>query len=345
MADKAIGSLTQTTTLGLNDLLVLEQNNTAKSISGQNLVNLLAAALDGHGGIVSIAKTSSSGTNPKVDTYTITFADESTTTFTVTNGLKGDQGDQTYVWIRYASRQPVADSDLTTTPDKWIGIYVGTSATAPTTRGSYTWYEYKGEKGDTGDPAELDVAEIRYQAGSSGTEVPTGTWSSTVPVVAQGQYLWTRTTLEFNSGSPVVSYSVSRIGVDGTGTGTVQSVNDVQPDANGNVALNADDIPTSGGSDVATDLAAMSSAIGNKANPSLAVSVTIAVADWSNQTCTKSVSGVTASNNIVIAPDPASFLAYGEAQIRATAQGSGTVSFACESVPDAAVTVIVLIVG
>lgn len=245
MADKAIGSLVQTTTLGLNDLLVLEQDNTAKSISGQNLVNLLAAALDGHGGIVSIAKTSSSGTNPKVDTYTITFADESTTTFTVTNGLKGNKGDQTYVWIRYASRQPVADSDLTTTPDKWIGIYVGTSATAPTTRGSYTWYEYKGEKGDTGDPAELDVAEIRYQAGSSGTEVPTGTWSSTIPVVAQGQYLWTRTTLEFNSGSPVVSYSVSRIGVDGTGTGTVQSVNDVQPDANGNVVLNADDIPTS----------------------------------------------------------------------------------------------------
>ena len=30
MADKAIGSLVQTTTLGLNDLLVLEQNNTAK---------------------------------------------------------------------------------------------------------------------------------------------------------------------------------------------------------------------------------------------------------------------------------------------------------------------------
>lgn len=345
MADKAIGSLVRTTTLGLNDLLVLEQNNTAKSISGQDLVNLLAAALDGHGGITSISKTSSSGTNPIIDTYTITFADESITTFTVTNGLKGDQGDQTYVWIRYASRQPVADSDLTTIPDKWIGIYVGTSATAPTTRGSYTWYEYKGEKGDTGDPAELDVAEIRYQAGSSGTEVPTGTWSSTIPVVAQGQYLWTRTTLEFNSGSPVVLYSVSRIGVDGTGTGTVQSVNDVQPDANGNVVLNADDIPTSGGSDVAADLAAMSSAIGSKADPSIAVSVTIAVADWSNQTCTKSVSGVTASNNIVVAPAPASHIAYGEAQIRATAQGSGTVSFACETVPDVAVTVNILIVG
>lgn len=345
MADKAIGSLVQTTTLGLNDLLVLEQNNTAKSISGQNLVNLLAAALDGHGGISSIAKTSSSGTNPKVDTYTITFADESTATFTVTNGLKGDKGDQTYVYIRYASRQPIADSDLTTTPDKWIGIYVGTASTAPTTRGSYTWYEYKGEKGDTGDPAELDSAVIQYQASASGTEIPSGTWSATVPVVAQGQYLWTRMTLTFNSGSPIVFYSVGRIGIDGTGTGTVQSVNEIQPDANGDVTLGAGDIPTPGGSDVATDLSSLSAAIANKANPSVATLVTIAVADWSNQTCTKSVSGVTASNNIVVAPAPASHIAYGEAQIRATAQGSGTVTFACETVPSDAVTIIVLIVG
>lgn len=254
MADKAIGSLVQTTTLGLNDLLVLEQNNTAKSISGQNLINLLAAALDGHGGISSIAKTSSSGTNPKIDTYTITFADESTAAFTVTNGLKGDKGDQTQVYIRYASRQPIADSDLTTTPDKWIGIYVGTASTAPTAYGSYTWYQYKGEKGDTGDPAELDSAVIEYQASASGTEIPSGTWSTTVPAVAQGQYLWTRTTLTFNSGSPIVSYSVSRIGIDGSGTGTVTSVNEVQPDANGNVELDASDIPTSGGSNVQTDL-------------------------------------------------------------------------------------------
>ena len=256
MADKAIGSLVQTTTLGLNDLLVLEQNNTAKSISGQNLINLLAAALDGHGGISSIAKTGSSGTNPKIDTYTITFADESTASFTVTNGLKGDKGDQTQVYIRYANRQPIADSDLTTTPDSWIGIYVGTAATAPTSYSAYTWYQYKGETGDTGDAAELVSSAIEYQVSSSGTEIPTGAWSASVPSVPQGMYLWTRTTLTFNSGSPVVSYSVGRIGVDGSGTGTVQSVNEVQPDNNGNVDLSATDIPTAGGSDVETDLAA-----------------------------------------------------------------------------------------
>lgn len=345
MADKAIGSLTLATTFGVSDRIVLEQDNTAKAMTGQTLISLLATALDGHGGIDSLSKTSSTGTNPVIDTWTFVMADATTMSFQVTNGLKGDTGAQTYVWIRYASREPIADSDLTTTPDKWIGIYVGTAAIAPTTYSSYTWYQYKGEQGDAGDPAELTDSEIVYQEGTSGTSVPTGTWSTTIPSVAQGNYLWTRTTLIFNTGSPVVSYSVARIGVDGTGTGTVQSVNEVQPDANGDVTLNAGDIPTSGGSDVATDLSSLATALGNKANASSAVTVTIATSDWSNNTCTKSASGVTASNNIVVSPDPSSFLAYGEAQIRATAQGSGTVTFTCETVPSASVSVIVLIVG
>lgn len=338
MADKAIGSLVQTSTIGLNDLLVLEQNNTAKSITGQNLVSQLATELDGHGGIASIAKTSSSGTNPKVDTYTITYADTTTATFTVTNGLKGDTGAQTYVWIRYASHQPTQNSDMTTIPDAWIGIYVGTSSTAPSAYTSYTWYQYKGDKGDTGNPSTLTDSEIVYQGSSSGTTPPSGSWSSSVPSVAQGDYLWTRTTLEFNSGSPVVSYAVARIGVDGTGTGTVQSVNSIQPDGNGNVSLSASDIGTT------TVNVSVQDELNSKAEVSTAI-VTIATSDWSSNVCTKNVTGVTSSNHIIVSPAPASYLAYGEAQIRATAQGSGTVTFACESTPSASVTVNIMIVG
>ena len=257
MADKAIGSLVQTSTIGLNDLLVLEQNNTAKSITGQNLVNQLATELDGHGGIASISKTSSAGSDPVVDTYTITYADTTTDTFTVTNGEKGDTGAQTYVWIMYANQNPTADSDMTSSPDDWIGIYTGTASSAPAHYTSYDWFEYKGDKGDTGAPATLTSTAIEYQAGASGTTVPTGAWSSAIPTVNQGDYLWTRTTLTFNSGNPVVSYSVARAGVDGTGTGTVQSVNSIIPDGNGDVALTAADIPTSTpGEDVDEALAA-----------------------------------------------------------------------------------------
>lgn len=56
---------------------------------------------------------------------------------------------------------------------------------------------------------------VEYQASTSGTTVPTGTWSPTIPTVAQGSYLWTRTTTNYTSGSPTVGYSVARMGVNG----------------------------------------------------------------------------------------------------------------------------------
>ena len=56
---------------------------------------------------------------------------------------------------------------------------------------------------------------VEYQASTSGTTVPTGTWSSTIPSVAQGSYLWTKTTTNYTSGTPTVGYSVARMGVNG----------------------------------------------------------------------------------------------------------------------------------
>lgn len=56
---------------------------------------------------------------------------------------------------------------------------------------------------------------VEYQASSSGTTVPTGTWSPTIPTVAQGSYLWTKTTTNYTSGTPTVGYSVARMGVNG----------------------------------------------------------------------------------------------------------------------------------
>ena len=73
-----------------------------------------------------------------------------------------------------------------------------------------------------------------------------------MPAPVAGKYLWTRTVLTFNSGSPVTFYSVARYGIDGTGA--VSSVNSVSPDGNGNVSLVANDIPTAGGTSVEADL-------------------------------------------------------------------------------------------
>ena len=240
MADKSIGELVSATSVGATDLFVLEQNNTAKKLTGQTLENWLVSFADGHGGIHSLVKTSSSGTNPVIDTYTITYADQTTSTFQVKNGVKGDKGDSQYVHIKYSSAMPTKNSDMYDTPDNYIGIYSGASSTAPTDYTSYTWFKYKGEKGDIGTPATITSQAVEYQAGTSGTIIPSGTWTTTIPTVPSGSYLWTKTTVSFNSGSPVISYSVARMGIDGSGS--VSTVNNVSPDSNGNITIDAEGI-------------------------------------------------------------------------------------------------------
>lgn len=189
-------------------------------------------------GIKAFAKVSTVGL---VDTYRIEYTDNSSSEFTVTNGEKGDKGDNTYTHIKFASQEPTeASHSMGDVPDKWIGFYWGNSEEAPNDWTLYKWFKIKGEKGDTGDPAILVNSEVVYQVSDSGTIIPSGSWQTSIPVVAQGKYLWTRTTNTFNTGNPVVSYSVSRMGLDGSGS--VSSVANISPDENGNVPLTAADL-------------------------------------------------------------------------------------------------------
>ena len=245
MADKSIFELTLQTTFATNDRLVVGNyaNSDAEAITGQTLVNLLATSLDGHGGVHAFEKIGSSGTNPVVDTWRMTYADESYTDITVTNGIKGDTGAQTFVYFRWAHEQPSSWSDTTNQPDEWMGIYAGTATTPPTTVSAYTWVRVRGDTGETGAAASITSQSVTYMESTSGTVVPSGSWSENVPSVTPGSFLWTRTQLTFNDGSTVTSYSVSRYGIDGSGA--VSTVNGVSPDTNGNVALTATDVPTS----------------------------------------------------------------------------------------------------
>ena len=243
MADKQISDLSAATAVQTTDLFVLEQSGTAKKLTGQILENWLLSFGAGLGGIQSIAKTGSAGTDPVVDTYTITYSDASTSTFTVTNGAKGDTGDSWYMHIKYSSDLPTSDADMSVYPDNYIGIYSGTSSTAPAHYTGYTWFQWKGDTGATGAAATITSQAVEYMASASGTVVPEGSWSSTIPTVPSGNFLWTRTKVTYNDGTVVTSYAVSRNGIDGQGA--VSSVNSVSPDANGNVALTASDVPTS----------------------------------------------------------------------------------------------------
>ena len=76
----------------------------------------------------------------------------------------------------------------------------------------------KGDTGSTGSPPTITSQLNEYQVGSSGTNVPTGAWSTAIPAVPQGDFLWTRTTIQFSNSSPIEMYAVSRDGIDGSGT-------------------------------------------------------------------------------------------------------------------------------
>lgn len=235
MADKAVTDLIEADQLTKGDWFLLEQGGTAKKLSGQTLIAFLTALADGHGGIANIEKI---GTEGLEDTYEITLADDGRFVYTVTNGEKGDKGDNAYTWIKYASQEPTASShSMGDLPDRWMGVYAGNAANAPTDWQKYKWFEIKGQKGDTGDPATVAENAVAYQVGASATEIPTGEWSANIPETPQGAYLWSRTVTRFNTGDPVTVYAVSRVGRDGLGT--LRTINGIEADENGNIALSA----------------------------------------------------------------------------------------------------------
>ena len=275
MADKSISELSQVTDyhqLASNDLWVLQHNNQAMSISGQVMTTWLTNLADGHGGISKIEKTGTSGVDPVIDTYTITYADATTTEFTVTNGLKGDKGDTgngianivlnddytltvTYTdgstWKSGNIRgqqgekgdkgdQGVAGEILSATAsvDSNIGtpsVTINLGGTTSQRTMQFQFRNIKGQKGDTGD-ASTCTTQTRYVL-SDTAEIPTTGWSTIRPTPQSGKYYWTRTHYNWNDGQTAYyEYTVGYIGRDGTGSGTVTSVNGVLP-VNGDVTL------------------------------------------------------------------------------------------------------------
>lgn len=81
---------------------------------------------------------------------------------------------------------------------------------------------YIGQDGNTGkdgiagkDGVGIAATEIMYASSNSATIAPAGGWSTQVPTVLQGHYLWTRTTWRYTDKTTETGYSVSRNGQDG----------------------------------------------------------------------------------------------------------------------------------
>ena len=155
MADKTIGQLTAASAVTPTDLFVLEQSGTAKKLTGQILENWLVSFADGHGGIQSIEKT---GTSGLVDTYTITLADTTTMTFTVTNG-KAISSISTYYAVSSSGTTVPSNWSLTrqnmTATNRYLWshqtITFNDGSIVNTTSSVIGVYGDKGNKGDTGN--------------------------------------------------------------------------------------------------------------------------------------------------------------------------------------------------
>ena len=85
------------------------------------------------------------------------------------------------------------------------------------------------------------------------------------------------------------------------------------------------------------------------ASPALPRTVTLGVAAWTGAEApfqqTVSVEGTTVTNIKIISPASASVDEYARCGVKATTEGAGTITFACTTVPENALTVNVVILG
>lgn len=97
----------------------------------------------------------------------------------------------------------------------WTKTVVKYSDGKSTEAYSVSYKGTNGSNGTNGTSVTVKSTSVTYQAGTSGTTPPTGTWSPTVPNVANGQYLWTKTVVNYSDGKSTESYSVSYKGTNG----------------------------------------------------------------------------------------------------------------------------------
>lgn len=98
----------------------------------------------------------------------------------------------------------------------WTKTVVSYSDGKSTEAYSVSYQGTNGTNGTNGTSVTVSSTSVTYQASSSGTTVPTGTWNTSVPSVANGQFLWTKTVVNYSDGKSTTSYSVAYKGTNGT---------------------------------------------------------------------------------------------------------------------------------
>ncbi|MDX8417359.1 phage tail spike protein [Absicoccus intestinalis] len=114
-------------------------------------------------------------------------------------GPKGDKGDTATVTV-----------GTVTTGSAGTNAIVTNSGTT-----NDAIFNFQIPKGDKGDSLTIKSYTVEYQEGTSSVEAPIGAWMTKPMDILQGNYLWTRITLNFSDGTTAQYYSVARQGIDG----------------------------------------------------------------------------------------------------------------------------------
>ncbi|MGF7406017.1 phage tail protein [Lactococcus lactis] len=119
-----------------------------------------------------------------------------------------------------------SSSEVTTADwPSYIGQYSDFTQADSTNPSDYTWSLIRGNDGKDGadgkdgiagkDGVGIKTTVITYAISTSGTIAPTTGWTSSVPSLVKGLYLWTKTVWTYTDNSSETGYSVTYISKDG----------------------------------------------------------------------------------------------------------------------------------
>lgn len=136
-----------------------------------------------------------------------------------TAGHKWEPGSIATPYMQSASEVTTADWP------KYRGEYSDISSEQSTNLSDYTWGPMRGDDGKPGanghdgiagkDGNGIKTTVITYAISTNETTAPATGWTSSVPSLIKGQYLWTKTIWTYTDNSSETGYSVTYISKDG----------------------------------------------------------------------------------------------------------------------------------
>ena len=198
--------------------------------------------------------------------------------------------------------------------------------------------------------ADNDAIVIIDDSASAGNKTKSVLWSA-IKAIFAALYVPLTRTVNNKALSGDISLNASDVGADASGTAStaVSNHNSSSSAHSAQFGNKQDKITVSGMLKGTGESVVAAQAGADYASPANGVAVTLGVAAWTGAEApfqqTVSVQGATATNVKVVSPAYASVDEYATCGVKAAAEGEGTITFACTTVPANDLTVNIAILG